>query len=143
MVVVGFCHRRPDPRSCWHGSVIHTLAVSAQAAQDMKILAACMLAIVLMFRAAPICAEPVQADTIVMMPDCGGSPNHHERQRGHKGDDVARVCHGCAFPPVAIAVLTKPAAVVAILSIVASVQLASGVLEPPTPPPRDATRTIF
>ena len=143
MVVTSFCHRRPDPRLCWHGSFIHTLAVSAQAAQGMKVLAACILAIALMFRAAPICAAPVQNETIGMMPNCEGAPNHHDEQRGQKGDDVARACHACAFAPVAIAVLTKPALAVEILSISASEQLASGVLEPPTPPPRGVSRTIF
>ena len=109
----------------------------------MKIVAAFVLAIALIMRAAPICASPVQTETVVMMADCDEAPDHHDGQNGQKGDDAARPCHACAFPPVAIGVLKQPARVIAVQNFAASEQLAGGPLKPPTPPPRDATRLIF
>lgn len=109
----------------------------------MKLLAACIFAIALMLRAAPICAAPIQTETIVMMADCEGAPNHHDGQRGQKSDDAARSCHACTFPPVAIAALTQPARVIAVQNLVASEQLAGGALKPPTPPPRNPAHIIF
>ena len=90
----------------------------------MKLLAACIGAIALILRAAPICAAPIQTETIVMMVDCEGAPNHHDGQRGQKSDDAARSCHACTFPPVAIAALTQPARVIVLQNLVASEQLA-------------------
>lgn len=102
----------------------------------MKILAACFLAIALVLRAAPICAAPVQTEAVAMMADCEGVPDHHDGKSGQKGDDAARSCHACAFPPVATADLTQPLRVIAVQNLLASAQLAGGALKPPTPPPR-------
>ncbi len=102
----------------------------------MKVLAACIFAIALILRAAPICAAPVETEAVAMMSDCEGAPAHHDGQRGQKGEDAARVCHACVIAPVVIAVLAEPVQAVAVLNFSASEQLAGGALKPPTPPPR-------
>jgi hypothetical protein len=102
----------------------------------MKILAACIFAIALVLRAAPICAAPVQTETIAMMADCEDVPDHHDGKGGQKDGDAARSCHACGFPPVATADLTQPLRVIAVQNLLASAQLAGGALKPPTPPPR-------
>lgn len=110
----------------------------------MNILAACILSIALVLRAAPVCAAPVQTAAFVMMSDCEGAPKHHDGQPDQNGEDAARSCHACAFPPVAIAVLAQPASVIVIQSISASEQLTGGALKPPTPPPRGGgTQRLF
>lgn len=136
MVAAGICHRRPDPRRCRLGVTVHPLAVSAQAAHGMKILAACFLAIALVLRAAPICAAPVQTETIAMMADCEDIPDHRDGKGGQKGGDAARSCHACAFPPVATADVTQLLRVIAVPNLSASAQLSGGALKPPIPPPR-------
>jgi hypothetical protein len=102
----------------------------------MKILAACFLTIALVLRAAPICAAPVQIETIAMMADCEKDPDHHDGKGGQKGGDAARSCHACAVPPTATADLTQPLRVIAVQILSVSAQLASDALKPPTPPPR-------
>ena len=102
----------------------------------MKILAACIFAIALILRAAPICAAPAQTETIAMVADCEDGPDHHDGKGGKKGRDAARSCHACAFPLVATADLTQPLRVIAVQNLLASAQLAVGALKPPTPPPR-------
>jgi hypothetical protein len=109
----------------------------------MNILAACIFVIALMLRAAPICAAPVQTATEAMMADCEGAPGHHDGQSGQKGDEAARSCHACAFPPVAFPVLIQPERVVAVQNLVTSAQLAGSALKPPTPPPRLAPYIIL
>lgn len=102
----------------------------------MKILAACIFAIALMMWAAPICAAPIQTEAVAMMADCEDVPDHHHGKGGQKGGDPARLCHACAFPPVATADLTQPVRVIGVQNLLASAQLAGGALKPPTPPPR-------
>lgn len=102
----------------------------------MKMLAACIFAIALVLRAAPICAAPVQTETVATMADCEDIPDHHDGKGGQKGGDAARSCHVCAFPPVATADLTPPLRAIAVQNLLASAQLAGGALKPPTPPPR-------
>jgi hypothetical protein len=112
------------------------LADTLKAVCSMKIIAACIFAIALMLRAAPICAAPVQAGAGTMMAVCEDFPNHHDGKGGQKGDDAARSCHACAFPRVATTDLTQPLRVIAVQNLSASAQSAGGALKPPTPPPR-------
>ncbi|WRH76759.1 MAG: hypothetical protein RSE16_04635 [Sphingobium sp.] len=109
----------------------------------MKTLAACFIAIALVLRVAPICAAPVQTEAVAMMGHCEEIPNHHDGKGGQKGDDAARSCHACAFPPVATADLAQPLRVIAAQNFSASTQLAGGVLKPPTPPPRRRSAHYF
>lgn len=109
----------------------------------MKLLAAFVLALSLFLRAAPICAAPVEAEAIAMMPDCEQASTHHDEQPGQTGSDAARACHACVFPPVENSVLKQPEVVFAVLPLPAVKQLTGGTLKPPTPPPRSAEHTNF
>ena len=104
----------------------------------MKTLAAYLLVIALVLGAAPMCAAPAQAEAVAVMAGCEDAPRHHEEQHGRKGDDMARACHTCAFPPVANPVLAQPKPAVAVPINHAVDQLSGGALKPPTPPPRVA-----
>jgi hypothetical protein len=109
----------------------------------MKAFAACILALALFLRAAPICATPVQDATVAMMPDCEQAPTHHDEQPARKGSDAARACHACAFPPVAEARLEQPVVANAVVTDSVIEQLKSNSLKPPLPPPRAAAHEIF
>lgn len=109
----------------------------------MKLLTACIIAIALFLRAAPICAAPIQAEAVAMMADCEQAPTHHDEQPGQKGGDAARACHACVFPPLANTTLEQPAMVFAVPALAAIKQMSGGALEPPTPPPRMAARNNF
>lgn len=109
----------------------------------MKFLSACIIAIALFLRAAPICAAPIQADATAMMPDCEQTPTHHDEQPGQKGNDAARSCHACVFPPVECVILEQPFMVFAVPALPAVKQLTGGALKPPTPPPRGAAHANF
>lgn len=109
----------------------------------MKVLAACLLAIALMLRAAPICAAPVQTDAVTMTADCMAVPDHHDGQGGKKNDDATRSCHACAVPPVAIADPPQSLQVNEVRNFSASTQLAGGAVKPPTPPPRKRSGRLF
>lgn len=109
----------------------------------MKALTACILAMALIFRAAPICAAPSQVEVVAPMPGCKDALNHHDEQPGQKGDEAARACHPCAFPPVVNTTLTQPPTAAAVPTNQVIEQLTGSALEPPTPPPRNAARTNF
>jgi hypothetical protein len=102
----------------------------------MKVLAALVLSLSLFLRAAPICATPVQAEAIAMMPGCEEAPTHHNEQPGQKGSEAARACHACVFPPVANTGLNPTIMAFAVPALPAVKQLSGGALQPPTPPPR-------
>lgn len=102
----------------------------------MKLLAACFLAIALIFRAAPLCASPVTADAVAGMSDCGDTVGHHDEERGQKGKDAARACHACVSPPVFSSVFDHSMPPTAAPDIETIIRFASRMTEPPTPPPR-------
>ncbi len=110
----------------------------------MKLLAACLLAVALVFRAAPLCAAPVVAEAAVSMPDCDHSTTDHEGDEGKKGQDMARACLSCVFPPATDVGLLQPVRWAATVPRVQPAsQLNGGALEPPVPPPRLANGTSF
>ena len=105
----------------------------------MKLLEICLLAIALIFRAAPLCASPVNADAVAAMPDCDDAAGHHGDQQGEKREDAARACHACISPAVASSVLIHPMMSTAVLNIKTATRFAGRLAEPPTPPPRLAS----
>ena len=109
----------------------------------MKLLAIWLLAIALIFRAAPICASPVTAGAVTAMPGCEDAADHHDTKQGEKREDAARACHACISPAVASTVFTHPMLPTAVLNIKTAIRFAGRLAEPPTPPPRFGNETIF
>ena len=109
----------------------------------MKFLAACFLVAAIIFRAAPICASPVAADAVTLMADCDDTASHHDQGRSQKGEDTARACHACVFPPFARTVFYHPMPLVAVPHVDAVAPVTGGMITPPTPPPRAASATII
>lgn len=110
----------------------------------MKMLAACLLAIALTFRAAPLCAAPVPGEAVVSMPECSETTAHHTGDHRPTDRDTAAVCHACVFPPVAAAPLAQPVSSNAAVPAMRRVsQLAGDALKPPIPPPRPARFAMF
>lgn len=112
---------------------------------DMNILGACLLAIALIFRAAPLCAEPATVEVAAAMAGCEGtSSDREDDDHNQQGDDWARSCHACNFslgfhPSIAEPLLWTAA----VPSLRSAVIITSGALKPPVPPPRTATATIL
>ena len=104
----------------------------------MKLLAACFLAIALVFRAAPLCASPVTADAITAMPDCDDGAAHHD-ESGQKEEGAGRACHACVSPPAASAVFDHPMPPTGSPISRVITRFAGRIAEPPTPPPRFET----
>ena len=105
----------------------------------MKLLANCLLAIALIFRAAPLCASSVNADAVTAMPGCEDAAGHHDNKQGEKREDAARACHAYISPAVASSVFTHPMLPTAVLNINTATRFAGRLAEPPTPPPRLAS----
>ena len=105
----------------------------------MKLLAICLLAIALVFRAAPICASPVNADAVTAMPGCEDAAGHDDDKQSEKREDAVRACHACISPAVASSVFTHPMLPTAVLNIKTATQFAGRLAKPPTPPPRFAS----
>jgi hypothetical protein len=109
----------------------------------VKLLAACLLAIALVFRAAPLCASPVATEAVAAMPGCDDMTGHHDEERGQSEQDAARAYHACAFPPVTSAAFNHSMPPADVPSSEAVAGFSGRMAEPPTPPPRDMARTNF
>ena len=105
----------------------------------MKLLAACFLAIALVFRAAPLCASPVTADAVMTMSDCDDAAGHHGEKQNQNDDGAARACHACVSPPVASPVFNHPMPPTSVPNNTVITRFAGRMAEPPTPPPRFET----
>ena len=78
------------------------------------------------------------------MPDCEHSMANHEGDEGKKGQDVARTCLSCVFPPASDVGLLQPVRwAAAVLRVQSASQLSGGALDPPVPPPRFANGISF
>lgn len=110
----------------------------------MNILGTCLLAVALIFNAAPRCAEPA-AELATAMAGCDGTSSDHDDDNHHQQGDVgARGCHVCNFSLVFYPGFAEPLLWTgAVPSVRSAVLLTGGALKPPVPPPRTADATIL
>ncbi len=107
----------------------------------MKVMGLVLLALALLFRAAPICAAPLETVHVTMEANCEGMADRGAPKSDHDRGKAGQVCHVCVFPifgqrPSLTAWFWQAPAILA----PPQRQLAGTLREPPTPPPRRASR---
>lgn len=103
----------------------------------MRAYALFLLAFALVFRAAPLCAEPVAASSVAAMSDCIGMSGEKEDKHRPASQDASLACHNCIAPPAQSVALDISACWLAEMPVIEpAARLAGSMIEPPTPPPR-------
>ena len=110
----------------------------------MKGLSLMILALALVFRAAPICAAPPEAPHVIMAANCENMADQGAPESDHDKGKAAQICHACAF-----AVSEQPSSLGAwfwkapAVLVPSQRQMAGTMRKPPTPPPRLGSASTF
>ena len=103
----------------------------------MRVFALSLLVFALVFRAAPLCAEPVAASSVAAISDCIGMSGEDEGKHQRRSQDALLACHNCiASPAQSVAFDVSAYWLVQVPDIPPAARLAGSMIEPPTPPPR-------
>ena len=103
----------------------------------MRVFALSLLVFALVFRAAPLCAEPVAASSVAAISDCIGMSGEDEGKHQRPSEDASLACHNCiALSAQSVAFDISVYWLAEMPVIPPAARLAGSMIEPPTPPPR-------